>query len=147
MCVGPKLKGSGAHRLIYYKLWDMNSCPTSQTSAPFCKSDISVLFDNMPTKRISSSLMAIPETVWQESEQWQQITTCPLPLWCNPDIVHSVTQCNHATWNNMVAFVRHYQAAPDGDKESVAKGHTPPSALWVGKSLIYFVQYKACVEI
>lgn len=88
----------------------------------------------MPTKRISSSLMIIPESVWESSETWKQITSCSHPLWSNFDVAHTAINCDLPLWRQIVAFVRHYQAAPDTDKEAIAKGQIPRSALWVGKS-------------
>lgn len=77
--------------------------------------------------------MAIPESVWQSSEQWQRITGCPRPLWCDFHVAETAIKCSYSVWKHMVSFVTHYQATPDGDKEAVSKGHTPLTAIWVGK--------------
>lgn len=74
-------------------------------------------------------MMHIPDQVWEKSEEWKRITGCDRPLWSDFDTAHSVTNWSRADWTQAVSFVRHYQACPNGDKEAVSKGQTPPSAL------------------
>lgn len=76
--------------------------------------------------------MNIPDSVWENSETWKEITACPQPLWCDFGVAERALNCSRPLWNDVVAFVRHYQNAPDGDKEAISKGHIPPSALSVG---------------